>query len=1207
MRKVIVPMLKFSLLLFCVVLLAVPTGAWAQRYLGSIEGQAADATGAKIPGATVTAEDSGTHFKTKATTNDSGTYNFASLNPGTYKVTIAAPGFRTETRTDVVLTAGQLQTVDFSLAPGAANESVDVAADTVLLDTGSANIATTLSKQEVTDLPNEGRNPFVMATLAAGVINGGSGGYFQGKSSQFTNPFSGVAVQVVSGGSGGHNRLTIDGIPDDPAERFSGASYSGFVPSPEAVQEVKVQTSIFDAQVGHGNGTVTNTVVRSGTNSIHGAAYYVFQNTYLNANTAEKVPSQNLCYPGTAGCTNTTTPTRRNNDQLSQTGFVVDGPVLIPKIYNGKDKTFFMVAFERYASHTAINYSTRVPTAAELAGDFSGLCTTFNANGLCTSGIQLYDPNSPVDSNGNRTLYFANNNIASRLTTTGKALASYFPAPSISNVITGTNYISTQTSYPSTYPSFIVRIDHSIGQKDKLNGIFFRSGLTQNYPLQGFPKGIGPSGYGYHVYRNNRGGSLDEVHQFSSSLVLDSRFGVLYHPFGLAYPGNANFDLSSLGISGNGLPYSSFPGVTTSDSYATLAAGAGGQVSENTTGSLSEILTKTIKTHTLRIGFEGNLIRYNVQNPQSGFGSFAFDRRFTQKNYTTGDANSGDPIAALLLGSFTSVAYNITPAYALQQIYAAPFAQDDWRVTRKLTVNLGVRWDYESPFTERYNKQASNFCTTCTNPLQSSVQGLTLNGGLQYTSSSNRFPYPRDLNNFQPRLGAAYQMFPDTVFRAGFGIIYFNTLETPIGTGFSQTTSYNNYTTNLPLNSLSNPFPTGVLLPTGSSLGLSTAVGQSVSFIDPKHVQPKSAQYSASVQQQFPGSLTLQVAYVGARPTRLEVNHNINVLPAQYYNQGGAEVNYLNTAVTNPLAGTLPQAPSLNTATLPRSSLLLPFPEFGSVTEQYSSIGSSPYNALQIQVSKPMKHHISFQGNFTWDKVMLHTAYIDNYAAALGKLESIQDPNPTMFGNVFGTYQLPTFDKQPYYERLLLGGWQLNGVVRLENGPLIAAPGNVDIIGNYLQPNASLSREFNTCYQTSVVNGTTGAVTVANQQTVLDKTGTYATAIGCDARSPNPAFRQRISFTSQNNSGYLNVREPIKPQMDLSMFKRFILREGMSFEIRGEFFNVLNTPNYGGPSTTLGASNSGSAAGGGSIATPNGILTQANDPRIGQLTARFNF
>jgi hypothetical protein len=1180
-----------------------PSRLHAQLYLGSISGEVTDGTGAKVPGAAVVAEDVRTHFKTTATTNADGLYTLASVNPGTYVVTATANGFGPNTVRSVLLTAGQVQKIDFKLAPGAATESVDVNADNALMDTSSANIATTLSTQEVTDLPNEGRNPFVQATLAAGVIDAGA--YFTGKASGFTNPFSGVAVQITTDGSSGHNRLTIDGIPDDPAERFSGAGYTGFVPSPEAIQETKVQTSIFDAQVGHGNGTVTDTVVRSGGNKLHGAAYYVFQNTYLNANTSEKVPTQNAT--GTAR-------TPRNNDQLSQTGIVLDGPVYIPKLYDGRDKTFFLVSFERYASHQAINYTTRVPTAAELGGDFSGLCSAFNGAGLCTSGIQLYVPNSPLDANGNRTQYFANNNIAGSISPVGTALLSYLPAPNVpgSSAITNPNYVSAQTSYPSTYPSFIVRMDHVIGKKDKVNGIFFRSGLTQNYPLQGFPKGIGPTGYGYNVYRNNRGGSLDEVHQFSSSMTLDSRFGLNYHPFGLVYPGASGFNVAGLGINTTGLPYLSFPGTTETDGYAGLASGAGGQVSSDTTGSLEEILTRTIKTHTIRFGFEGNIVRYNVQNPGSGFGTFGFDRRFTQQNYTTGTAASGDPIADELLGAFSTVSYNISASYALQQIYMAPFVQDDWRVTPKLTVNLGLRYDYESPFTERYNKQVSNFCTTCTNPLQASVSGLTLNGGLQYTSASNRFPYPRDLNNIQPRLGVAYQVHPTTVVRAGFGIIYFNTLESPIGTGFSQTTSYNNYsgtTTNIaPLNSLANPFPSGVTPVTGSSLGLATALGQNVSFVDPHHVQPKSAQQSLSIQQQFPGSVALQVAYVGARPTRLEVNHNINVLPTQFYNQGGAEVNYLNTTVANPMAGLFGSSnPTLNAASVARNLLLLPYPEFGSVTEDYSSIGSAPYNALQIQVSKPMHHHYSLQGNFTWDKVMTHNSFNDNYAAASGKLSSVQDSAPTMFGNIFGLFELPKFAKLPIYERVALGGWQVNTVMRFANGVLISAPSNVDIIGSYYQPNANLFRTFNPCYQQQSVSTATGAVTTTQVNTLLNATGVYNTVTACDGKSPNPAFRQRIPYTSQNNSPYLNLRYSVHPQADLSIFKKFYIREGVNFEIRGEFFNVLNTPNYSAPNTTLGASNTASRAGSGSLTVPQGQAAQINDPRIGEITARINF
>lgn len=1155
----------------------------AQRFLGSIQGAVSDGSGAMIPDATVTAEELSTHYKSTSKTNAAGAYSFPALNPGTYSVTATADKFGADTRTNIVITAGATQTVDFSLRIGGATESVVVSADNPLLDTGSANIATTMSAKEVTDLPNIGRNPFVMATLAAGVLNTGSGGYFQGKASQFTNPFSGVAVQITTNGSGGHNRLLLNGIPNDPAERLSGAGYTGFVPSPEAVQEVKIQTSIYDAQVGHGNGTVTNSVVRSGANTVHGAVYYVFQNTYLNANTSEKVPNQD------SKTISARTP--RNNDQLSQTGFVIDGPVLIPKVYDGRDKTFFMASFERYASHTAINYSSRVPTEAERNGDFSALCSVFNSAGLCTTGIQLYNPNSALDAQNNRTSYYAYNNIASSINPTGAALIKYLPLPNVSGAaITGSNYISTQTSYPSTYPSFIFRLDHAIGMNNKLSAVFFRSGLTQNYPMQGFPNGIGPSGYGYNVYRNNRGGSIDDVHQFSSSMVLDSRIGVIYHPFGLRYPGNSNFDLSKIGMTNSGYPYLSFPGVSSSDSYAGLAAGAGGQISSNITSSLSEILTKIWGNHSVRFGFEGNLIRYNLQNPQSGFGTLNFDRRFTQKNSVStsvgADASSGDPMASMLLGYHSSTSYNIQAAYALQQIYAAPFVQDDWRVTRKLTLNLGLRWDYESPFTERYNKMVTGFCTTCQNPLQASVSGLTLNGGLQFTSDKNRFPYPRDLNNWQPRLGLAYQATPKTVLHAGFGIIYFNTLESPIGTGFSQTTSYSNYTTSTPLYSLTNPFPSGVQLPSGSSLGLSTALGQSISFVDQNHVMPKSAQYSASVQQQFPNNFVVQIAYMGTRPTRLEVSRNINYLSKQYYDQGASQVTYLNAAVANPMAGKFSTTTSLNNATIARNQLLLPYPEFGSITQQYSSVGSAPYNALQIQIQHPMKHHYSLQANFTWAKTMLHTGYLNSFDT---KLASYQDPNATLIANIWGTVQLPKFEKRSYYQRMILGGWQMNGIMRAQNGNLISAPSGVDIIGDPKQKNPTYGRYINTCYQN------TNGVNVVST----------ASAPACDSLSWTPAFKQRLSYTTQRNNPYLNIRQRIYPLFDLSMFKRIQLKEGTSFEIRGEFFNVFNTPIFGTPNTSIGSSTFGSVP----VTNVSGVpyYTQANDPRIGQLTARINF
>ncbi|MGH9604801.1 MAG: carboxypeptidase regulatory-like domain-containing protein [Terracidiphilus sp.] len=1195
--------------------LLVCSPAHAQRYLGGLSGTVADQTGAMVPGAQVLAVEVSTQFKTTVTTGADGAFSIPSLSPGTYAVSVTAKGFKTDTRVNVVLTAGQVVQLDFKLSPGEVSQSITVAAETAsLIDTTSPTVATTIDQQEVVDLPNEGRNPYVLATLTPGVVDTASGGYFEGHASQYTNPYSGVAVQITAFGNSGHNRLTLDGIPNDAPERFSGDTYTNFVPSPEAVQEVKVEDGMWDAQFGHGNGVVTNVVVKSGTNHLHGAAYYVFENTYLDANTYDHNAAQKP----------------RSNNQVNQTGLVLDGPVVLPKLYNGRNKTFFMFSFERYATHTPQNFSTRVPTSGELGGDFSGLCPGgFNSSGFCTSsgGTQLFVPNSPLDANNNRTEYFMNNNLvassfgtasytctsgtctvsgfgapvagSSAINATGAALASYFPAANVAGSTAASsasqpNYVSTQTTYPATYPSFIGRFDFELGQNDKLSVIGFRSGLTQSYPMEGYTKGIGPSGYGYSVYRNNRGGSVDEVHQFSSTLVLDSRFGLIYHPFGLLYPGNSGFDLTKLSMTQAGLPYNTFPGETSSDSYSGLAPGAGGQISTSAIGSLDEILSKALGRHSFRFGFQGDIMRYDVQNPMSGFGNgsgtsgFAFDRRFTQSNsvtYGAGSApatngvGSGDPIASMLLGDFSTDNYNIAISYATQQIYMAPFFQDDWRVTNKLTLNLGARYDYESPLTERYNRMISGFCLTCVNPLQNSVPGLALNGGPEFVSPSSRFPYPHDTHDLAPRLGAEYLVRPNTVVRAGFGIIFFNTLESPYSTGFSQATSSNNWTSSAPLNSATNPFPTGVVLPTGNTLGLETGLGQGINFNDQTHVQPRSAEYTLNIQQQLPFNIALQAGYVGSRPTRLEVSKNINALPAMYYNQGASEVAYLTTKVANPMAGqfasTYASNATLNAATIEQYLLLVPFPEFGSVTEQNSSIGSAPYNSLQIQVSHPMTHHLAIQGNLTWDKLMLHNGYLNSGIDT--HLESYEDNNSNVLANIFGTYELPTFTRSSYLERLALGGWKLNGVLRMANGNLISAPGNVNIIGPTGVANRSYSHFINTCYENA-----SGVLVV----------GTGA----CSSSTDTPAYEQRLSYTTQTNAPYIGVREQFHPLMDASMFKTFPIREGMTFEIRGEFFNILNSPIFGGPNTSVGSTAFGVVS-----------LTQANDPRFGQLTARLNF
>jgi hypothetical protein len=1228
---------KFCLFLvaFVVTALLASSSIQAQQYLGTLSGSVADQTGAKVVGASVTAKAALTNFETKAITNGSGDYTIPFLTPDTYTVTIKATGFGGQTLTGIVLTASATARADFTLKAAGANTEITVNADTELLDTTSANLATTMLTEEVTDTPNIGRNPFVLSTLAAGVFSAGSGGYEQGKASTYTNPYSGVAVQIDSNGSAGHNRLTLDGVADDPSERFSGASYTGFVPSPEAVQEVKTQTGLYDAAYGHGDGVVANTVLKTGSNAYHGAAYWVFRNTYMDAN-----PWQN----------NDKTPkANRPNDQWMQPGGVFDGPIRIPHVYNGRDKTFFTVAYEYIQLHSPTTYSGLMPTTSggttgkgNVGGDFGNLCTTFNANGLCTSGTQIFDPGTYGLSNPGQRNPYPFNVIAagSNSTTTGlptvtginpagAALMGYYPAPNTTRV-GNTNYISIDTSTPQKYDSFVTRIDQQFSDKHHLDAKFFRAVLHQLYPNEGFPHAEGPGGtsYSYTVYRNNMGGSIEDSYVFNPTTVLNARFGTIYHPFGLVYPG-AVFNLSSLNITGSALPYQSFPGTSFGDGYASLQNSSAGQVSEDALSSISVLLAKTARSHSLRVGFEGNLSRYNVQNPMSGVGTFAFDTTFTQETssgkpcaapYTC--TSSGDDMAALLLGVPTSGTYANQIAYALSQQYEALFVQDDWRVSSKLTINAGLRWDYESPFTDRYNRMTSGFCTTCTNPLQSFVPSLPLYGGLTFantTATPSRYIAPKEFGHLQPRLGAAYQITPKLVLHGGLGLFYFNTQDQPQAQGYNNSTAYvSGAGAFVPANSLSNPWPVsatlpdGVNLPTGNTLGLATQLGQSITYTEPTTVQPKQLQYTAGLQYQLPGQTVLQISYVGNKVFQLPVNKQLDVLPASYMGTvanplTAAQITALQTKVASPFA-TLSQmsGSSLAAATIPQFWLYGIYPEFTGVTDNFQPIGTVLYNSLQLTVNKRLSHHFEIQGNFTWEKIMDKNVFLNPQDTNLFRY---QDSQPNLIANAWGTYHFPEFTNKPLALREALGGWKLQGVLRAANGPLISNPGSTG--GNANNPSAgnpgftyqqlinptpasrSYATEFNPCYQVWT-EGTGSSI------------GTWANAPNCTSANSTPAFKQMPLFTLNTLGPYMNIRQLVYPLADASLFKTFKIRGSASFEIRGEFFNVLNTPNFGGPGTSPTAS----VISGTTIypyAYVNQPGGQANDARLTQLTARFNF
>jgi hypothetical protein len=1157
----------------------------AQEYLAAISGTITDTSGAVIRGAQVSATNVSTHFVSSTTTNSDGAYAIPFLTPGSYSVSAANQGFRKSEKTGIELHASDKKQIDFRLQVGTETESVQVMADISTLDTGTASIGQVLDSHEITDLPNIGRNPFVEASLANGTW---SGNFVTGSASQYNQPFSGTASQMQVGGLGNMHRLELNGMPDDAPERLSAVTYTDFVPSPEAVQEVNTQTLLVDAQYGHSDGAVINTIIKTGQNALHGGAYYVLQNTDLNANTTSRKQSSTQSTKG-----------QPSVDRWQQPGFVVDGPIYIPKIYNGHDKSFFTVAYEHVKTNTPNPYTGWMPTDAMRAGDFSSLCSAFDDTGLCTSGIQIYNPNSAIDSHSNRTSFFPNNNLAGSLNTVASALTKFFPEPNTTGGGTSYNYVSGDDTIKDHYWSFITRIDHNLSPTQTLTGLFFRSIRGQQYPVQGFPQGgIGSPGYVH--FRKDTGASLEWLDTISPTLVLDSRVGFVYHPFTLTYYGD-NYDITKLGFPSSlatALPRETFPGVSFSNgtnSYTGFQNG-GGQFSEATAIAWTEVLTKMIGKHSIKGGIEFDALRYNPVSAVSNMGTFNFNKGFTEKNYLTGDKTSGDPVASFMLGAVNSdtVAYNIAPAY--QQDYWGIFIHDDWRFNNKLTLNMGLRWDYEAPITERYNQMNAGFCTKCVNPLQSSVSGLTLNGGLLFTSSNNRLPYHKELNNWQPRIGAAYQVNNKTVVRGGFGMIYMPTFDPPGNSGFSSTTGYSSTINGYqPSNSLSNPFPSGIVKPTGSTLGLSTLLGQGLSPEDANHRQPRLFFGAIGIEYQLPKSAVVEVSYVANASRNMQVSKSINSLPSADFALGST---FLTTMVTNPMAGLISSNSTLNAGTIQQQSLLIPFPEFGGITLYNRPLGYTSYNAMQASIRKRFSDGFSFQVHYTWSKQMNATGYL-NGADSWDQIFRRESSAPNRLWNVLGNYDFPTPFRNNYWSRLLVGGWSVNAVVRFVNGSLAGYPsasGNqVDMIpgvslrggGN----NRNMNHQFNTCYIDSGGTINPGGWNSANLATG-----------SCSYGDPAPAWKLRTStFTlATYNTIMPRVRQMVFPIADASLFKKFVIHEKFNFELRGAFYNISNTPNYGSPNTNLFSK--GTNGGAGTV-----TWSQGNDPRMGEVTARVNF
>ncbi len=1153
--------------LFVVGLLLLPN-AYAQQSQATVTGTVTDTSGAKAPGVKIEIKNAATGVITTLTTNGDGTYEAPFLQPGGYTITASAAGFKTEVKNNVELRVAGHYAADFVLQVGGISEQITVSTGVQQIETTTADLGQVIGEKSTAQLPLLGRNPFQLITVASGVQ------HTPALASRSDRPFDngGMDAYNINGSRTFTNEFLLDGTPDDSSEGVGTPNNLTVAPPPDATSEFRVQTSTYDAQYGRTGGGTVNVGLKSGTNSLHGSAYEYWRNTVLNANTFDG----NLSGQGKV-------PFHWN-----QPGVEVDGPVVLPKLYDGRNHTFFMYNWEDVRDSIPYPQTYTVPTAAERGGNFAGLV---NASG---QPVTIYDPLSTVAAGGTytRTAFPGNVIPQNRIDPVSAKILTYLPLPNtVGNGLGQFNFSDPSNSRGDKYDIHTFRLDHYINENNK----FFVDVIRSNrHEVNGYAGYQPPASPLYLHWRTNTAIAADVTTIFSPTLVLDSRVGFNRHDFAIQRHA-AGFDPTQLGFPSSfvsQLGALSFPQIQMGSYFNSPACNCFGYTGSSytftNTYSWSETLSKILGGHSLKAGVNIRVIQNNEANPTSSAGTFSFTRQFTQQNPVQADASSGDEFASFLLGTPATGSVPINEAFAFQSRYYAVFLQDDWRVNDRLTVNLGVRWDYEAPNTERYNRQNRGFDISALSPLQ--VPGETLYGGLLFTGANNRYPFQPDLNNVQPRIGLAYKLSHSTVFRGGYGITYLPTFDIGYNNGYSVSTGFiaSNNGNLTPANYLSNPFPGGILQPAGSSLGLGTLLGQGFTFSDPNRVIPFVHQFSAQIQQQLPFQMLLAVGYAGSRSRELQAAKGVNEIPASDLALGNGLLN----PVANPFAGLLPGS-NINTPQVPQQQLLRPFPQYLGLTEANGSYGYASYDSLQVNLDKRFSHGLNFVISYTYSKALEATSYLnpqDSFDSPARTLSNFDAPQRF---SIAGGYELPFFNTQRGWKNAVLGGWQVNAITYIQSGLPVPAPTNAGGTPgdstNYipstggavstgispLLPNTTtLGQQFNTC---------TVTLTGGRQN--------------CSTPTQAAAWRIQSPYELSTLSLFLpGVRDRRPPEVNMSLFKTFNLTEALHLQFRAEAFNLTNTPWFGAPNTTINSPQFGQIT-----------KLQTNDPRSLQLALRLNF
>ncbi len=1148
-------------LLMCLLATGIVRG---QDPRGAIIGRVTDRTGAVVPGARVTVVHDATQVKLSTASNEAGNFSIPFVSPGVYTVSAEATGFKRTSRSGVQLRVGDVAEVNIVLEIGELTETVEVTSEAPLLETASATLGHVVSERQITELPLYAGNVTQELTiLAPGMVNP-----IPIISPNYA-PWNNFRAQS-SGNPDRSNDFSIDGVPNTFPNRGGNGVRPAFNPPTTAITEFKIQTAFYDASVGHSMGASVNVATKSGTNELRGGAHWFHKNSALAAPTF---------FENRIGA-------RKAVWRYNRFGLDIGGPVRLPG-YDGRNKTFFFYTYEGNLWAIPEPRTDTVPTAAQRTGDFSALLAL-------GSRYQIYDPFSAVPQPGGRLLRqpFPNNLVPrSLMDPVGVNMVQLYPMPNQPGTADGLNNYFTPAVASQDYGAHVGRVDHVISANSRLFVRFHADDWLEDQLRR-----LGPNNpaSGVKTGARNKGGALDYVRVLSPTMVFNLRYGITYQ-IRDDYRVSRGWDLKAFGFSDRLVSlidgrFATIPD-TAMRTYARISRfwdGDGAETGLTHTANVN--LTRIHGEHNLKFGFSFRGYRsFGNRFPYSTSPFFRFTGVFSRGPLDNSpNSPHGQDLADLLLGLPADGYMELTPSYAMNGPAAGLYIHDDFKLTRKLTLNLGLRWEYDFPVTERFNRLVASFDAGSPNPIEGPARAnyvrnpipelapadFRVLGGLTWVNQGGRgrSPFRTEKNNFMPRIGLAYQVTDKTILRAGYGLFYetvgVNRSE-PIQTGYAQSTPIQvtldggqTFVTRM-----SDPLPAGLLPPKGPAGGLTTNLNQSLTFYPARRLTPYAQRWSFGVQQLLPADIVLEAGYVGNRGTRLEVARELNATPAKWLSKeffrDQKTIDFLSERLPSPFRGTDP----IFGSTITRAELLRPFPHFRGVVFN-DPVGYSWYHSLQVRAEKRFSQGLAVQLSYTWSKLMQATEFLNpSDAMPYETLAATDRPHVVA---LTGLWDLPwgrgrRFGSQmPAIVNGVLGGWQLGVVGRYQSGQPLEF-GDAIFVGNVKE------------------------IALPKGQRTVDRW--FNTGAGF-VRDP---AQQRAYNLRSFPLRFGGVRGPSQQRWDLSARKNFEITETVRLEFRAEAINALNSAIFLPPNTTPTSSAFGRVT---------GVAWQGREWQLG-LRARF--